>query len=82
MQNSDAAAIICAALASCTDISPDPTTNPVAGRVATYYHTTHGNTEFIRSSKQFEIKGAFDITGDVWDDSRFDLKGIMDSPTP
>jgi len=80
MQNSDAAAIICASLASCTDISPDPTKNPVPGRVATYYHTTHGNTEFIRNSKQFEIKGSFDITGDVWDDPRFDLKGIMNSP--
>jgi hypothetical protein len=82
MQNSDAAAIICASLTSCTDVLPDPTQAPAPDRVATYYHTTHGNTEFIRNSKQFEIKESFDITGDVWDDPRFDLKGIIDSPAP
>lgn len=82
MQNSDAAAITCESLASCTDVLPGPTINLVQDRVATYYHTMFGNSEFIRSSKQFKIKGSFEITGDVWDDPRFDLKGIVNSIAP
>lgn len=73
MQNSDVLGLICSALGGCDGVR-DPIANPEKDRVATYSMTTHGNKNFLRSSKTYQIKQTFEIKGDVYEDERFKLE--------
>jgi hypothetical protein len=75
IQNSDIASVICTALGSCDNMNLDPTVHALPNREVIYHLTTHGNLDFLLKSKKFEIKESFKIKGDLWEDSRFDLKG-------
>ena len=68
MSNSDVLSIICSALdTGCEDVSVDPTRTPVADRVLTFSVTTHGNPDFLRQSKIFDIERYYEISGNVHD---------------
>ena len=77
VQNSDVASIICSSIGGCRDISQNPILNPDKNKVARYHYTTHGNREFIKANKKFDIRKSFEITGDVWQDPRFGLETIL-----
>ena len=45
----------------------DPTKTPDNDRVVTFSVTTHGNPDFARSSREFDIVRQYDIRGSVHD---------------
>ena len=68
MSNSDVLSIICTAFESgCTGVPSDPTRTVENGRILTYSITTHGNRDFSRSSKMFDIVRYYEISGNVHD---------------
>jgi hypothetical protein len=68
MSNSDVLSIICGALDSgCDDVPADPTKSPAQDRVLTFSITTHGDADFFRNSKAFDIVRYYEISGSVHD---------------
>lgn len=67
MQNSDVAALICSGLGKCEGVGRDPSKSPIPDRTARYFVTTHGNYEFAKESRRFDIQKSFDVRGSVYD---------------
>jgi hypothetical protein len=68
MSNSDVLSIICSGLErGCEGVAADPTKTPNEDRAVTFSVTTHGNPDFARDSREFDIVRQYEIRGSVHD---------------
>ena len=67
MYNADVPAIICSAFGGCPEAGVDTTKYTQNQRTLIYSVTKHGNIDFSRKSRKFEIDRYYEITGNVHD---------------